>query len=244
MTTSDRALADAGRLRASYLGESGYAVAYGSHASSATIGDSDLDLLFVGPPLRGDKRERLVSDVVALHHDHGLRLDTEVSYEAKLHASPVEVAAALALRGFSVGPTGNLHVPTVVVAPWFLNSMPFKLRLILNALTTPHVFLGGAVNQYHRHCAVADRASALVALSLLDAAVFTAVDAVTALMTGPDGATGEAFLGYRHGPALYSTVQRGLARLVAEQVVRAVDGVCFEQHHEQRRALIAALHGS
>src|SRR5205085_4181351 len=190
------------------------ALAYGSHASMLAANDSDLDLLFVGPPLHGDQLERLVRGVVAMQDEHGLRLDTEVTYDLKLHASPVEVGAALALRGFTVSATGNLCVPTVVVAPWFLNSGPFKLRLILNALSTPHMFLGGNINLYQRHCSSADRAVALVALSLLDScALCTAVAAVAALVTAADGATGKDYLGYTRVPALCSTVHPGLRRL-------------------------------
>ena len=121
---------------------------------------------------------------------------------------------------------------------------PACLRLILNALTTPHVFLGGDLDQYQRQCTKADRAVALVALSLLEGAVgFTVADAVTALVNGPNGATGEDFLGYSHGPSLHATVQRGLAWLIAEQAVRAIDGARFEQHRDTRRRLIAALSG-
>jgi arginyl-tRNA synthetase len=244
MTRVDGALANAARLRASLVGEEGYALAYGSHAGMPAARDSDLDLLFVGPPLHGDQLDRLVQGVVALHDQHGLRLDTEVDYDLKLHASLIEVDAALALRGFTVSATGNLCVPSVVVAPWFLNSAPFKLRLVLNSLSTPHIFLGGNINLYQRHCSSADRAVALVALSLLDpGTAFTMVEAVAALVTAADGATGKDFLGYPRGPVLYSTVHRGLARLTAEQIVRTADGVHFEQHQGRRRALVAALHG-
>lgn len=51
------------------------------------------------------------------------------------------------------------------------------------------------------------------------------------------------FLGYFHGPALHSTIQRGLAQLIAEQAVRAVDGARFEQQRDVRRSLIAAFNG-
>src|SRR5262249_7203141 len=147
--------------------------------------------------------------VKALHHEHGLRLDTEVSYEIKLHATEPEIDAALRLRGFTLSPAGELRIPPVVVEPWFLNSTPFKRRLILNALTTPHVFLGGAVRRYRRHCMAAERAVALVALALLDPATeFTVAEAARALVTGADGACGEDFLGYGPGPQLHAVLHR------------------------------------
>jgi arginyl-tRNA synthetase len=108
----------------------------------------------------------------------------------------------------------------------------------------PHVFLGGDVALYRCHCAAADRAVALVALSPLDSRVrFTVADAVAALVTGPDGAAGEDFLGYAHGPALHSTVQTGLAQMIVDRVLRAVDGVHFDQDHDRRRRLVSNLHG-
>src|SRR4051812_18403280 len=93
----DAALADAARLRAAAVGEHGYALAYGSHAQAHTFNfnDSDLDLLYVGAPLPEDRREWLIGAVLALHHEHGLRLDTEVAYGVKLHATPADVEAAL-----------------------------------------------------------------------------------------------------------------------------------------------------
>jgi arginyl-tRNA synthetase len=236
--------ADAARLRADTVGQSGYALAYGSHVHRPTRPDSDLDLLFVGAPLDAGRRQRLTEAVIALHHDHGLRLDTEVAYEVKLHATPAEVEAALRLRGFTVDAAGTLTVAPVVVAPWFLNSPAFKLRLLLNALSSPHVFLGGDVARYRRDGLHADRAVALVALSLLDPSPrITVAAAVNALVGNPDHAAGEDFLGYASGPALHSTVQRGLAHLVPDRVVSPVDGAHFVQDHDRRRRSITDLHG-
>ena len=105
------------------------------------------------------------------------------------------------------------------------------------------MFLGGNVGQYHRHRDRADRAVVLVALSLLDTSTtVTVTDAVATLLTAADGASEKDFLGYTRGPALYSTLHRGLAHLLAEQVVRTADGVCFEQDHARRRAVVTALH--
>ena len=110
-------------------------------------------------------------------------------------------------------------------------------------MTTPHVFLGGDVDLYLRHCAGAERAVVLVALSLLDPrGRVTVAEAVSALIGSPGGAVGKDFLGYLQGPGLHSTVQRGLAHLLADRVVRAVDGVHFDQDHVRRRRLVAGLH--
>ncbi|WP_261555773.1 hypothetical protein [Frankia tisae] len=242
MTGIAQALADASQLRAEFLGPRGYAIAYGSHAAGTATHDADLDLLFVGPPLADSARARLADAVIALHTTHRLRLDTEVAYEVKLHATVTEVNAAVTLGGFILDAAGRLNIAPVVVEPWFLNSPAFKLRLILNAMTTQHIFLGGRIGLYQRHCAQAERAITLVALCLLDSpAPFTIADLIDALLASSHGATGKDFLGYVHSPALHSTVHRGLARLSSARVVTSLDGRRFKQHPARRQALLARL---
>jgi len=236
------ALADAGNLRAEVLGLRGYAIAYGSHAAGTASRDADLDLLFVGPPLANSEHARLTDAVVALHATHRLRLDTEVAYEVKLHATATDVDDAVALGGFALDATGKLNIAPIVVEPWFLNSRAFKLRLILNALTTQHVFLGGRIGVYQRHCAQAERALVLAALCLLDStAPFTIANLIDVLLTSPEGAAGKDFLGYVGNPALHSTVHRGLARLTSARVVTSLDGRHFKQHAARRQVLLARL---
>jgi hypothetical protein len=157
VTSVDRIFADAWALQAAVVGADGYALAYGSQARNPGPNDSDLDLLFVGPALRADRLEALIRDVVALHRKHGLRLDTDVSYEVKLHATPTQVRYAVAPRGFAVSQAGELGVPPIIPEPWFLNSEAFRLRLIINSLTTPHVFLGGDTCHYREHRTAAER---------------------------------------------------------------------------------------
>ncbi|OLT13843.1 hypothetical protein BJF78_21060 [Pseudonocardia sp. CNS-139] len=70
---------------------------------SATVGTCDLDAL--------------VDAVRALHHDHGLTLDTEVAHAVKLYATRSDVDAAVRLRCFALREDGGLDVPPVVVEP-------------------------------------------------------------------------------------------------------------------------------
>jgi hypothetical protein len=236
------AFADAARLRVTHLSGSGYGIAYGSHAVRATPGNSDVDLLYVGSTLADDQRDSLTGAVIALHHNRGLRLDTEVAHDVKLHATPADIEAAVALQPFDAGPGGALHITPVIVDPSFLNSREFKLRLILDALSTPHVFLGGDLSLYRRHCAAADRAATLVALTLLEAhREFSVGDAVDALTCAPSGEAGADFLGYQAGPALHSTIQRGLADLITGGVVHTIDGATFVQDQQRRLHMIMAL---
>lgn len=193
----------------------GYALAYGSHAGRPGPA-SDLDLLFTGArPLPRRNLARLIDGVRRLHADHGLSLDEEVGFAAKLYATAQDVDRATRLDGFQ----GVSDYAAPVGDSAALNSPAFKLRLILNALTTPHVFLTGDVHAYTRHTGAADRGCALLALRIAGPGKLTLAEAASALLSSPDGLTGKRFLGYRPGPHLHAVLRRGLARLVDDRLV-------------------------
>ena len=239
----EHALDEASRICAATVGARGYGLAYGSHATGNAKADSDLDLLFVAPADPGHGRiARLVDRVIAMHRNHGLRLDHEVSYEVKLYADVTQVDAALALQGFASTPDGRLHIPALIAEHSFLNSTPFKLRLIFNALTSPHVWLGGNLALYQRHRGRADRSLGLLALALLDPAEsFTTAQAVAVLTHDPAGAAGKDYLGYASGAAVYSALRHGLSRLAGERAVTAIDGARYRLHNPVCRRLVATL---
>jgi arginyl-tRNA synthetase len=148
----------------------------------------------------------------------------------------------LALGGFTIDPSGHVRVPPLVAEPRFLNSQPFKLRLILNAVSTGHVFLAGNLTSYRRHRARTDLALGLLTTGLLaDHDSFTVADALTALTCGRGGEVGKDHLGYLPDPALYSALRRALAEAALSQMITDEDGHRFTQHHARRRALLAAL---
>lgn len=211
MSTLQCALLAASKLRGAFVGDSGYGLAYGSHVAHTASPRSDLDLVFIAPGRpAADTLDQLADAVQRLHHDHGLDLDTEVDYAAKVHASFADVDAAVSLRCFDIDAQGGVIASPVVVEPWFRNSPTFTQRLLLNALTSPHAFLGGAIDAYEHHRQQAEQALALLALSLLDSATtLTLNDAVTVLTHGPAGTTGKDYLGYVFNPELYSTLHRG-----------------------------------
>ncbi len=240
------ALAAAAALRARYVGTGGYGLAYGSHADGSAHAMSDLDLLFVGEePLPAGRQQMLIRDVIQLHKQHGLGLDQEVSYSSKLHATAAEVGEAVALGGFGLTADGEVAVDPVVVEPWFLDSRVFKLRLILNALTVPHVFLGGDGQLYECHREQAERSVTLLALSLVDTREVTTPELLRALTVDPEGACGEDFLGYNDGPsrspALFSLLQRGLSSLMSAGVVDSPDGIQLKQDRAERFRQLQAL---
>jgi arginyl-tRNA synthetase len=190
-----------------------YAIAYGSHAAGCAHPDSDLDLLFVTRETPTPQQlSQVTKAVIALHEDYSLTLDTEVAFEVKLTASRTDVAMALSLAGFAT--TGGISVPPVDPAPAWLNGPQFRFRLILGALTGPHVFLTGDLHAYRADQARADNAVALVAIELLlDNLHLDLADVTTALLAHPDGSTVKDHLGYRDGPHLVSMALRAITRL-------------------------------
>lgn len=238
MTRASQVLHAASRLRQRFVGSGGYGVVYGSHPAGTAGATSDLDLVFISAEtLLVEQLTELVNAVRQLHHEHGLDLDTEVDYAVKLHATCDDVTAAVTLSCFEVC-DGTIEVPPVVVEPWFLNSEPFRLRLLLSALTSAHAFLGGNVALYDAHRRLAERAVALLALSLRRETVITLGNAIVAVTHASDGAIGKDYLGHTAGAHLVSVMHNGLARLAAEGIVKDLDGTCFEPDPAALRAAI------
>ena len=227
-------LQDAGRLVA--LAGARYGLAYGSHATAGGPPDSDLDLLFlVDHELAPARAAGLEPAVVELHRRHGLRLDTEVAYAVKLTATAAEARRALALAGFADQKPGQPPPPVLLQDPAYLNSPMFKLRLVLNALSSPNVFLGGDVALFDRHRRAAARAGAELALRLLPDGPVTLAAAVGVLMTGPGGARHKDHLGYADAAALASTLTQGLHQLHAAGVLAIDDGVTWRPRRSPQR---------
>lgn len=241
-TGDQRLLNDAAALRHRYVGCDGYGIAYGSHATADRPSDSDLDLVLIAPTkVRRRQLPQLVTDVLALHDEHGLRADMEVDYHAKLHATFADVDAALRLECFNRDSSGHPDVSRVVPEPWFLNSRPFALRLLLNALTSPHLFLGGNAATYDRHRQCAEQSLATLALSLSGPPDTTSLDQVLDAIAPHHGVNYKDFLGYRHDRHLASTLRRGMGALERRGVVRDVDGTRFEVNRTAYSRLLRRL---
>ncbi|MDR7170165.1 putative nucleotidyltransferase [Nocardia kruczakiae] len=217
------AVEQACRIRGDYVGRQGYGLVYGSHATGTATPTSDLDLVLIGPEqLPAPRMSQLITEVCALHHRFGLDLDTEVAYETKLFATFDDVHNAVALRCFDRD-DGIIRAVPVVAEPAFLNSHRFGSRLLLNALTSPHIFLGGNTTRYRVHQREAEAALARLALALVPDTVVSMADISRAVVCCASAA-GKDFLGYDDGAHLRSTLARGMGELMAEGFVRDIDG--------------------
>lgn len=229
------------RIGAAVLPDRGYGIAYGSKASGLGSPVSDLDLLYVmGTEVAGETRRTMAASVVDLHRPHGLGIDEEVSHEVKLTATPSETAAALTLAPFTAADGRSLRVPPVAPAEDYLNSPEFKHRLLLGALTGPHMFLCGDLTRYRRDQDSVVRAVAvLVSAMLADKPTVTCADVRAALLTHSSGAAGKDHLGYRPGPDLEHLARSVVAELAALRVVVRFDVDVFEHRHPVTSNLLA-----
>lgn len=189
----------------------GYALAYGSHATGTGRPSADLDVLYTGTDqLDVAEMATLTADVVSLHHRHHLALDEEVPYAVKLYATHDQVADAAGLGGFRS--TWGTPPPTIRET-WYLSTDEFRLRLLFNILTTPHVFLAGDSAAYRRDARTARTSAALLARTLTaPGRPPTLQESWKALWQAPDGRTGKDCLGYLDAPHLRSVLAPTLTR--------------------------------
>lgn len=220
--------AAAARLCHGFLTPGGYALAYGSHAAGRARTHSDLDLVLIADT-RPDPEQltALIAAVRCLHAEFGLELDTEVDYATKLVADRTDVDYAVSLGCFDR--IGDRIVPRPVrTDPAWLNARPFAVRLLLNALTSEHVFLGGDTASYRRDRERAEKALARLVVGMqAPGAVTTLPLAVEALTRAPDGAAGKDFLGYAPTAHLCSTLATGMTALADDGAIRVEDGHRF-----------------
>ncbi|SEK66183.1 nucleotidyltransferase domain-containing protein [Streptacidiphilus jiangxiensis] len=203
----------------------GYALAYGSHATGTDRATSDLDLLYTGAAqLDGRQLDQLIGAVKELHSRHGLDLDEEVPYQAKLYATLGQAKQAAEGAGFT-----TVHgAPLTIRESWYLEGESFRLRLIFNALTSPHVFLAGNAAAYRRHTALADRTAARLATAIHGETAITIAEAASALLRAPDGRSGKDYLGYLHPAHLHSVLARGFADLTARGLYSGTEAGSFQ----------------
>lgn len=236
-----KVLEEAAEIGQAVLPEYGYAIVYGSQATGIGSPTSDLDLLYVvGTDLREETKQRLAQAVIDLHRRHRLRIDDEVAHEVKLTATATELAAAVSLVPFTGPDEANLRVPVVIPTDAYLNSREFKLRLILGALTGPHLFLSGHLHRYRRDAHAAARAIAvLVSAMLAHKQTITCDDARSALLMHSSGATGKDHLGYQPGVHLEHLARSLVAELLGLGILARAGGGEFNHQRPATSNLLA-----
>jgi predicted nucleotidyltransferase len=169
---------------------------YGSYASGHYRESSDIDL-FVALKYHDRREFELLRDFVQdLHLRHGLPLDDEVPYENKLVASYDDIRDAIGLKAFTQDGE-RYSVAPIEKRPEFLASREVRLRLILNALTTPHLCLSGNNQLYSEFRISAESALMTLAKGLLIEEDMSPEQILNVLLKGENGERGELYLGYK-----------------------------------------------
>ncbi|HCI05047.1 TPA: hypothetical protein DEW47_03690 [Patescibacteria group bacterium] len=170
---------------------------YGSYASGNHSVLSDLDIF-----IAAEKHEPYFFDVfksflLDIHERYGLNTDDEVPYENKIIVSYQDVLRAVQLKPFTLNSRKSLVVPPVEKTKEFLSSDGVRWRLILNALTSPHVCLYGNHVAYEDFVRQAESAIVKLARSLCSDNVLDETQLLESLLASNRGHEGENYLGYK-----------------------------------------------
>ena len=168
----------------------------GSYSSDSFTKDSDLDLLFAVEKYNTAEFRKIRDFVVDLHTKNGLKLDEEVPYETKLVVSYKDIKDAINLKAFSKKDSGYAINP-ITYDKDFLASRELRLRIILNALTTPNVYIYGDKAKYADFTQKAERAIMRLAHGLTREKNPNKDEILRVLLNGKNGEEGQAHLGYK-----------------------------------------------
>ena len=170
---------------------------YGSYASSDFTKDSDLDL-FIATAKPSSVDFKTIRDfVVNLHIQNHLKIDEEVPYINKLIMSYNDVADAVRLKAF-IKKGQKYLIPPVTDDKDFLMSREVRLRIILNALTSPHEYICGNQNEYSKSKQKAEKAIIRLAYGLTPKTNLNEGEILQILLRGPKGEESGTYLGYRN----------------------------------------------
>ncbi|MEX0909962.1 MAG: nucleotidyltransferase domain-containing protein [Candidatus Paceibacterota bacterium] len=180
---------------------------YGSYPAKRNTSQSDLDLFVASESVSEDLYRRLEKFILELSNLHGLTQDEEVPYRNKLLVSYADVQSAVSLAQFKSPDDGSITVPKIEKTKEFLSSDHIRLRLIFNALTTPHNFISGNFLTYLNFKNIAEQGLQQLAIQICDGVNSDVENLVNVLMRSSDGEEGEMYLGYKNFDSIRSYLQ-------------------------------------
>jgi L-2,4-diaminobutyrate decarboxylase len=158
--------------------------------------NSDLDLLFYIEKPTKNIYPSIQNYIDDLHQRYELSKDEEVPSSNKLLYVGDEIHQAERLECFNLDNKPSSIVNKVVKSKEFLSSHEIKIRLIINAFTTPNIVIGneGLANKY-----ISTISKSITGLSILlnDSSEFTMDNLYDRLVNNARGISGELFLGYK-----------------------------------------------
>lgn len=169
---------------------------YGSYSYGEFSDSSDLDIFMAIDNYDIDDFNKFKEFICNIHFSHKLKLDNEVPYENKLMILYQDLQDAINLKAF-IKYEGKYFIPKIEKSEKFLMSREIKLRLILNALTTPHTFVCGNYNEYIKYKDFSEKSIIRLANKLVSVENPTNTELLDSLLFGLDKETGEMYLGYK-----------------------------------------------
>lgn len=171
---------------------------YGSYATSHFTQESDLDIVFATETYNDVDFDRIQDFVFSQHAKYRLTIDQEVPYRNKLLVTYEDIVQAASLDVFGVTEDGRFLIPEITDDIDFLASQDARKRLLLNAMTTPHVLIHGNQEAYGSLRTACEKAIVRLARGMGNAALMSSSDLLASLLNQhEDGSSGRAYLGYK-----------------------------------------------
>ena len=194
--------------------ENGFMIVYGSYAYGVNTSSSDLDFVTIARKVKPGNLQRTLDFAFDLYRKHGLALDNEVPHEKKLLADYKTLESAIRGGGFERR-DGSIYVPKIVKTPEFLSSDEIAMRLLLNAMTSKNILVGGDQKHYSRKRNEALENMVAFIFSATNRNSFTIPEFTQALISAPER-QGEMYLGYKNKPAIREYLAKTFARVFEE----------------------------
>lgn len=201
-SSSEQLVSQIEKQISSYFGNrSFFACIYGSYANGKKNEDSDIDILIATSYYSQEDLAIFKEMILEFHKTHKLKIDNEVPYENKLLINYKDFDDATNLKGF-IKKGNTIVIPAVVKGEEFLGSREVKLRLALNALTSPHIMFGNDPDMYAKLKENAEKNITKLSISKQNSNTYGVADLVNTLLTGDNGEEGELYLGYKNYPSV------------------------------------------
>jgi hypothetical protein len=196
------------QLNKYFLPRKYFSCIYGSSASNEINIGSDVDLFISKRKFVSNDFKNIVGVVENIHSRYDLPIDQEVPFSNKLLITTVEMNNSVNMFGIEVR-NNKFHIPDVVKSKEFLESDEIKFRLIFNALTTPHLYMGNDVNNYEKFKKIAEKNLIILACDMGNKLHLEKKHFLKIITENSEGSKGEMFLGYKES----DTVMRYLSDL-------------------------------
>lgn len=209
----------------SEFGRNYFTIIYGSYAYGINTSNSDLDFVTVSQNFNRKNLKSTLQFAFDLYKRYELAFDDEVPHENKLLADYTTLNDAINGMGFERR-KGRIYVPPIVKTKEFLGSDEIAMRILLNAITSKNVFVGGDENYYLQRRKKALENMVGFMFSIDGTNSFTISELVQSLIGTPER-HGEMYLGYKDKPAireyLNETFGKEFDRLAQRNILKQED---------------------